>query len=173
MRKTISAVAASFALCVTTSAQAADTASCITQQEMDGIITYFLPRVLNQVEQKCSAVLPGDSYVRTSVPSLVTQFESRKQAAWPLAKSAFLKLGKSDGKEIAGMSDDVLRPLIDEMVSTRLSIPIKPSTCGDVNDLIEALSPLSPEQTVHLASTVMTVASRDGKTILPCPREED
>ncbi|WP_395394893.1 hypothetical protein WBP07_06120 [Novosphingobium sp. BL-8A] len=173
MRKIISAVAASFALCATTSAQAADTASCITQQELDGIVAYFLPRALNEVAQKCNAALPADSYVRTSMPSLVTQLENRKLAAWPMAKSAFLKMGQSEDKEIAGLSDAVLRPLIDEAVSTRLSIPIKPSTCGDVNDIIEALSPLSPEQIVHLASTVITVATRDGKTILPCPRRAD
>ncbi|TCM16469.1 hypothetical protein EDF56_10748 [Novosphingobium sp. PhB165] len=173
MRKIISAVAVSLALCATTTAQAADTASCITQQEMDGIITYFLPKVFDQVAQKCSSVLPADSYVRTSLPSLATQFENRKIAAWPMAKSAFLKLGQSEGKEIAGVSDDVLRPLIDEALSARMSIPIKPSTCGDVNDIMEALSPLSPEQTVHLASAIITVATRDGKAILPCPRRAD
>lgn len=171
MKKALSTFVAGVALCATVSAQAAETPSCLNSREVNGLVAYFLPKVLDQVTKSCSATLPADSYVRARMPRLLAQLEDAREAAWPMAKSAFFKFsGSGDAKEMAGLSDKALRPLVDEVMETKLSIPITPSTCGDVNDILDALAPLSAEQTVHLAATILDITARKDRKMPTCPR---
>ncbi|MDR2857226.1 MAG: hypothetical protein LBV50_05195 [Novosphingobium sp.] len=172
MKKALSTFAAGLALCATASARAAEAANCLNPQEMHGFVAYFLPKVLDEVSRNCTA-LPADSYVRTGMPHLAAQLQDARQAAWPMARSAFLKFAPpGDVKAIAGLSDDALRPLVDEVMASKMSISITPAACGDANDILEALAPLSAEQGVHLVATILTLAARGGsKMPTTCPRE--
>lgn len=172
MKRPLSRFAAGLALCSVAPVQAATPANCLNPQELHGLITYFLPEVIGEVTKNCGAHLPAESYLRTGLPQLASRLTENKAAAWPVARSAFLKLAEpKDVKELAGLSDKALRPLVDEVMAAKIAIPVNPRVCGDVNDISEALAPLSPDQTVHLLVTIFGAAARNDAKMRSCPRE--
>jgi hypothetical protein len=164
------AAAAAIALCSTSALQAAPKA-CVTSAEMHGMVAYFLPVVLDNVAKNCSAFTPASAYLRAGLPSLQVQLRQGREAAWPMAKSAFFKLGgQKDARTMASLSDDALRPLVDEMLSSKFSIAVDEAKCGEVNDIAEALAPLNAPETVHLIATILSTAARKDNKMSSCPR---
>ena len=172
MRKPVSTIVAAFTLCSTVSAQAAPSAPCITPPEMTGLIAYFLPDVIGEVSRNCSVHLSPDSYVRGPLTQMGTSLAQHKGEHWPTAKAAFLKMGTAkEAKEMASLPDEALRPLVDAAMASRMSIPVNAATCADVNDIAQALAPLSSEQTVDLLATIFNIAARKDNKLRSCPRE--
>lgn len=172
MTRILSTFVTALSLCATTSAQAAPPRQCLEAAEVRGLIAYFLPNVLTEVSRNCSAHLPADSYVRAGMPRLIGELTARKAQAWPVAKAAFLKLADGkDAKTMAALPDETLHPLVDAMMTQKISIPVTPSSCADVNDITEALAPLTGDQTIQLVATIMSVAARKDAKMPACPRE--
>jgi hypothetical protein len=172
MNKAASTFAAGLALCGMAPAQAAPAVQCLNTQERHGLIGYFLPEVIGEVSKNCSAHLPAGSYLRTRLPQVAAQLVEAKPQAWPVAKAAFLKMGDpKDSKQMASLPDEALRPLIDAVMASKMTIPVTPSTCAEVNDISEALAPLSPDQTVHLLATIFNAVARKDNKLRSCPRE--
>jgi hypothetical protein len=176
MKRSLFKLAASLALGSFVPVQAAVPASeasrCIEPREMEGLVAYFLPEVINEVSKNCSAHLPSDSYARTRLPHLAEQLTTAKAASWPVAKAAFLKMAKpEDAKTMGELPDEALRPMVDAVMVRQISIPVTAPVCGDVNDISEALAPLTAEQTVHLLSAILVAASRKDDKLRSCPRE--
>ena len=171
MRRTI-AVAGCLAMCLVNGPALAQPAPrCITEAEMHGLVAYFLPAVLDEVSRSCSSHLPESSYLRAGLPRLQESLNQNKEASWPLAKAAFFKISDSkDSKTMAGFSDKALRPLVDEILTQKMKINIDAPMCGEVNDIAEALAPLTPDQTVHLLATIFNTVARKDKTMRSCPR---
>jgi hypothetical protein len=174
MERTLSTIAAGLALCSLVPAQAATTSQCLNPQEMQGLVAYFLPDVLSQVTKNCAAYLPADSYLRTGLPRLASQLTANKPATWPVAKAAFFKLSDpKDIKDMGSLPDKALQPLVDAVIASKMSIPVTPSICGEVNDISEALAPLTGDQTVHLLATIFSAAARKDNQLRSCPRESN
>lgn len=172
MRRILTA-SASLALCFSGPAMAIEPlpAPCLTSAEMHGMVAYFLPNVLNEVGTGCAAHLPPGSYLRSGLGPLIAGLEAGRDAAWPAARAAFFKLAPTgDTKEIASISDRALRPLVDEMLAQKIKIPVNASTCGEINDIAEALAPLNGEQTIHLMASVLAAAARNDNKMRSCPR---
>lgn len=172
MNKPFSAAVAALALCATASAQAAPPVQCLDPAEMRGLIAYFLPDVIGEVSKNCAAHLPSGSYLRAGLPRLGAQLADAKPANWPVARAAFLKMsGPTDGKQMASLPDEALRPLVDAAIASKMTIPVSPSTCGEVNDITQALAPLSADQTVNLFATIFSAVARKDNKLRSCPRE--
>lgn len=164
---------AALALISTASAQAAPAPACIAPAEMRGMIGYFLPEVITEVTSNCAAHLPTDAYLRAGLPRLASQLSDAKTRNWPIAKAAFLKMsrGSADEKRFASLSDKALRPIVDAAMSEKMKISISPASCGEVNDITEALAPLNAEQTVNLLATILSAVARKDSKMRSCPRE--
>jgi hypothetical protein len=140
---------------------------------MNGLVAYFLPSVLAEISTQCAPHLPEESYLKQGFRGLVDTLEQEKEANWPLAKAAFFKV--ADGKDIREMkklSDRSLRPLVDDLLASRLGgeLAVKPKDCSEINDIVESLAPLSPSQTVHFVATVFNAVARGDKQLRSCPR---
>lgn len=176
MRTTMYRIAAVLALASSGSLLAAPVEPparpCINNAEMHGAVAYFLPNVLAELSGKCAAAAPEASYFRTVLPRLIGRLQSGRDAAWPQAKAAFLKFSSEGGKTpvFANLPDEALRPIVDQAVTQEISIKMGPSACGEAGDVLEALSPLDPDQAVHLVATILNVAARGDKSMRSCPR---
>ena len=172
MTKALSALLAGLALCASTSGQAAAaTPACITAAEMHGLVAYVLPDVLAQATNQCSAYLPPDSYLESGLPKLSAELVEGRTAAWPAAKSAFLKFGNpSESKDAANLPDEALRPLVDATISAKFNFAVNAAACADANDIAEALAPLSADASVHLIATIFNTVARKDNTMRSCPR---
>ena len=173
MKRMAVGAAAAVALIGSTSARAA-TPTCVTPAEMNGLVTYFLPQVIDRVVETCGPHLSATSYLRTGLGARATELRQQADAAWPLARSGFIKIGSDgdDARDIAAMPDAALRSVVDDSFVETLGIDIKPDTCAEVNDISEALAPLSTAQTVHLIAVTLTAAARGDKQMASCPRSE-
>lgn len=165
--------AAVLALISSGQAQAATTANCITRPEMQGLVAYFLPSVLNSTITSCGAALPAQSYLVAKGPALVAQLEAGKDSAWPAAKAAFMKMsGEGQGKDNAllqKLPDEALRPLIESIIETELLPSIKPGTCQDIDRVAATLEPLPATNTVTMVAELLSIGARKDGKFSSCP----
>jgi hypothetical protein len=146
--------------------------ACITPAEMRGGIAYFLPPVIAEVQDRCKAHLGSESYLLTRAGDISTRLAASKLQHWPLARTVFLKMGdQSDSAKLAKMPDEALRPLVDSMLGALLTIKVSSTTCGEINDITEALAPLDADQTVNLIATVFSTVARKDRKVRSCPRD--
>jgi hypothetical protein len=144
---------------------------CLTSAELRGMVGYFLPNVLNEVATGCAAHLPAGSFLRNGMAPLMDGLAQGREAAWPAARSAFFKLSPAgETKEMASLSDKALRPLVDELLTQKMRIPVNAAICGEVNDIAEALAPLDSAQTVRLFAAILAAAGRNDSKLRSCPR---
>ncbi|MBN8841834.1 MAG: hypothetical protein J0H88_01200, partial [Sphingomonadales bacterium] len=112
MKRITMGIAAVAALVGTSSQAAAQ--SCITSAEMNGLVTYFLPQVVDKVIETCGAHVPPDSYLRTRLGGRADELRQSADTVWPLARAAFLKIGggkeAKDAQMMSELPDEALRP---------------------------------------------------------------
>lgn len=173
MKRIVLSVAAGAAALAGPSAQAA-TKPCLTPAEMNGLVAYFLPQVIDGVVETCRPHLPAGSYLLTGLDTRVAELRGNADAVWPLARAGFIKIGSGknpeDGAAMLDMSDDELRATIDTGFVETLGIELKPGECADVNDISETLAPLSADQMVAFVAATFAAVSRGGKGVASCPR---
>ena len=69
-------------------AQAQTARSCISREEMRGLVAYLLPTLLDSTISTCKAHLPGDSYLIARAPTLLSRLNEGKDKAWPRPRQA-------------------------------------------------------------------------------------
>ncbi len=175
MKRIVLGVAAAAATLAGPAAQAA-TKTCLTPAEMNGLVTYFLPQVIDGVVETCSPHLPEDSYLRTGLTVRADELRGRADAVWPLARAGFIKIGSGknpgDAAAMLALSDNELREKIDVGFVETLGIDLKPGGCADVNDISETLASLSAAQMVEFVAVTFAAVSRGDKRMASCPRAQ-
>lgn len=167
-------IGAALALCASTQAQAAASKTCLSNGEVEGLVGYVLPSVLDKVAGSCAAHVSRKGYMATRLPDLIDTIAAGRDAAWPQARAAFMKFGGANDKEaaaaFAALSDDALRQIVDETFAEKLGMKVPPSACLDVEEVLETLEPLPAGNAVRLVTAVMMMAGRSDKSIPACPR---
>jgi len=162
MRKVAHAITAFLAL-APGMANAAEP-QCLTQSEFSMLVGYALPSVISAAEKRCTPTLAPDAFLSTSGSNLVARYATRKEASWPGAKAAFVKLSASrDDKASAifrDMSDDTLREVLDTMLLGMVSQEIPLDDCGMIDKYLSLLAPLPPENTADLIGLTIGLVSK-------------
>lgn len=174
MRSLVFRTAGILALAASAQVQAAqvqNAATCLQPAEMRGLVAYFLPTVLDSTIKTCSAHLHADAFLRTKAPQLVTTLSADKDAAWPMAKAAFIKISGSDKSDstMEKMPEEVLRPFIEAAIATEVAPSIKAKDCKDVDRIAATLEPLPPANLVMLVTEILNVAARGDRKMASCP----
>jgi len=150
---------------------------CLSASEFSSLAGYALPNVISGTSQRCSATLSADAFLRKSGGSLATRYAERKQASWPGAKAAFLKLSaaKDDdaGRLLRSLPDPSLQQMIDAVMEGMVSQQIPVERCATIDRLVRLLAPLPPENTAELIALAVGLGARSGKarlgSISVCP----
>jgi hypothetical protein len=160
--------AALFVTCGTQAAQAAQAQQCLTRPEVNGMVAYFLPSLLDTTIKTCSAQAADHSFLRTRAPQLVGELNGGRDAAWPMARAAFMKFAGDDGGEIGKMSDAVVKPFIEEAINGMVAQKITTRNCSDVDRVLTPLAPLPAANVVDLLTELLMVAARGDKKMPTC-----
>lgn len=145
-------------------------APCISEEEMTGLVGFALPAVLDGAKNRCKPHLASTGYFATRGAEFIERYAARKDANWPMAKSAFLKFGGNQDDKMSAMltklPDDAVKPFVEAMVGEMVGSEIKPSQCKAIERGIRLLAPLPPENTAELVSFVFSMSSdaKKGKT---------
>ncbi len=176
MRPPIFRAAGVLALLASAQAQAAEAkvgANCLNPEEIHGMVAFFLPGIVNTTIQTCAAHLPADAFLRAKGPALLEGLNAGKDAAWPMAKTAFGKFGdKGQADKVLGeMPDELLRPFVEAAVTAELAPEIDPKNCNDVNRIAATLEPLPAQNFVALIAEIMGLVTRGERKLMACPTD--
>ena len=147
-------------------AQAAEP-TCLTSSEFTALSTYSLPSLIRGTAERCATVLPASAFLRSDGEKLAQRYSVRRDSAWPGAKAAFLKIGMAKSPEAAlifgKMSDDSLKPMVDELVAGMVGQQLPADRCKPVDRALMLLSPLPAENTAELIGLAAGIGARGGK----------
>ncbi len=171
--KTLFRCAGLLALASSAQLSAAQTAQCLTEPEMRGLITYGLPALADAVVKQCGPQLSQQSFLNTRGPRLVADLRIGQNAAWPAARDALVKMGSRKGNDFdlfSSMPESVAGPLLETVLQERLVADIKPQNCKDIDRVLTTLAPLPSSNFVDLVTEAAIIAARDNKNMPSCPR---
>ena len=165
----LAAIAVTVSGVVSTSARAEPAKPCLHAQEIKGFVGYVLPDIVGIVVTRCGPALRADGYINTRGSLLAQRLAVGKEAAWPMARQAFGKLGgEFKGQARAGLSDRTIRSLIDNEMVTKLAADLPLAMCGDIEAIAAPLDPLPAANTVEFLSAIFGVAGRKGSDMRAC-----
>lgn len=159
-----SALALACVLAVTPGLANATQTACLTQAEFSSLAGYALPSVISGTSKRCEASLADDAFLRASGSQLVERYASRKEAAWPGAKAAFIKLSESREDETVAifrkMPDSTLQEVVDIMLEGMIGQEIPLEKCDTIDSFLRLLAPLPPENTADLIGLTVGLVSK-------------
>lgn len=139
-------------------------APCLSENEVTALVGYALPSVIDGTMKSCRPHLSTDGYFATRGSEFVGRYAARKNANWPLAKSAFLKLGAGRDDKMADtigkLPDEAVQPFVEGMVSEMVGSEIKPDQCTAIERGVRLLAPLPPENTAELVSFILVLSNQ-------------
>ena len=149
---------------------------CLTASEFTSLATYALPSVITGTVQRCDAALAPGAFLKTDGAGLAIRYGAAKEAAWPGAKAAFLKLaGGNDpgaGNLVKGLPDPSMQQIVDTAIAAKVADALPVERCGTVNQLLQLLAPLPPESTAGVIALAVGLGTKSGRKIGPiavCP----
>jgi len=148
---------------------------CLTAPEFTALATYALPSVITGTVQRCAPTLPSDAFLATDGAGLAARYAGAKDAAWPAAKAAFLKLAGANpggGGLMKGLSENSMQQIVDTAIAAKITDALPAERCGTVNRLVQLLSPLPPESTAGVIALAVGLGTRSGRKLGPiavCP----
>ena len=161
MRTTLISMTAAACLLVNSTAQAAETKSCIPEENAEALIIYMLPGAIKTAQKKCSPVLPVEASLLQSDSDQFQKYVIASDAAWDDAKEAISSMAGSDLPE--GLDVNLMKPLLDGLMTAMLADEIKPKHCENINQVYELLEPLPAENLGGLTLMLAKLGSKDDK----------
>lgn len=147
-------------------AQAIAAEQCLTPVEAQSMMNAFMPDLLDGVIKQCAPSVPKAGFFAKSGEALVARYRAVGDKSWPAAKKVFLKMAGGDKSmtTLSALPDDMIKALVSVGISTSIAGDIKPQDCGAVERIVEALSPLPPENTSTLVGVFIEMdANKKGK----------
>lgn len=159
---TIRTVVTALALIASTSAAAATT-PCLTQPEATAVAAFAMPSLLEEVARTCRPHLAADGFLAIGGPAMIGRYAAGKDAAWPLAKAAFLKIGAQRDPGMARLAsalpDSAVKPMVEGLIGKTAAQSIKPADCATVETVASLVDPLPSENATQLLGLLASLAS--------------
>ena len=167
--KAIFAISALAALTVGGEAQAAPRLPDMSGDEAAALAVYAVPDLIVATKQTCAARLSPDGFLARHGDSLSQRYASQQNAVWPQARSALFKFaaGKAGDqlKPFTTLPDNAIRPIADALIQQELAQKIHPSSCRNIERLVQAISPLDPQDAGTILSVLFDFASASDKLV--------
>ncbi|SNS06511.1 hypothetical protein SAMN06295912_101119 [Sphingomonas laterariae] len=132
--------------------------ACITRPQLEGLITYALPSLIEGVAKKCAGSLAESSFLRRSAPALAERYRLDSDRHWPMARAAVTSMA---GTDISSLGETTEKAMVTSIVGVAIAESIKPSDCGSVDEAVELLSPLPAANLGKLTAMLAILGSKD------------
>lgn len=165
MRHGIGAVIALWLGLASVTAQAAETPSCLTEDEAKSFIVALLPDLADGLAKKCEPFLPESATLRAGLQSLRDRYRPAAEQAWPQAIPVFGKIGGGHQPAV----DPKLLPMVSAMIVDGLAHDVKPEQCVQYDGIFKALAPLPPGNIADLFVAILELSGKGGKSFAICP----
>lgn len=143
------------------SAQAAQSAACLTPDQAQSIAVAALPDALASARKACLPHLAATSSLTRSSTRITQIYQPAAEKAWPGAARAFLT---TVDLPLPPEADPAfVRPLLTTVITSMIEQEIKPTDCSAVDEFYGALEPLPPENIGKLLVAIMKMESASKK----------
>lgn len=141
---------------------------CLSPTEFSSLAGYALPSAISGTTKRCGPSLGASSFIASKGADLATRYATLKEASWPAARAAFIKLSAQKGDAnmvLRTLPDAPLQGMLDAIFEGMVSQEIPLEKCGTIDTLLRLLSPLPPENTAELVALAvgLTSATKPGK----------
>lgn len=137
--------------------------ACLQPKEAENLVVFILPSLLDGMARKCAPLLPSGAMLTRSGASLAQRYRPDADAAWPSARSAFVKIAGQD-KSMGFLSDEVLRGVVEEASTAAIVADFKAKDCTMVDRFVDALSPLPARNMGKLVALLLEVGAGEAKS---------
>ena len=139
---------------------------CLTAREFTDLSSYALPSIITGTAERCSAALGAGAFLKRDGRALASRYSAAKPAAWPGAKSAFIKLSGGANSDAANlfknMPDNKLQPMVDALVEGMIAQQVPAERCRTIDTAVRLLAPLPPQNTAELIALAVGLGSASG-----------
>jgi hypothetical protein len=171
LSKPVFRACAVLALVSSTQLEAAQAQSCMTRNELRGMVAYMLPIFGSALIERCRSRLPANAYLTTRGPKLISALEAGQDAAWPAASAAIAKIGgtdKSAAKMLDAMPPEAVKPMVESMIQTRFIADIKARDCQDADNIMRTMEPLPVGNVIDLITEILVIGARNDRELTVC-----
>ena len=175
MTRTAFRLAATLALLSTgqlSAAKPAPAPACMTPTELRGMVAYVMPSAMSALIDRCRPGLPAGASLLSRGAQLVTEFETGRAAAFPLARTAFAKFSDNGDKDTTAimltLPDATFRPIVDAALSTKLIGSIAVKDCADIDRVFATIAPLPAGNFIDFLTQIVTIGARNDKKMTVC-----
>lgn len=147
------------ALTAATAARAAE--PCLTENEMNQLLLFALPEVLDGASSACKPTLGAGSFLVQDNGALIGRYREAQGPAWPVAREAMMKIPGFTGedhkmqKTMRSLPDDAIKPMISGIVRQMVAQGVKPADCATIDQAARLLAPLPAENMAGLFTLIV------------------
>ena len=142
--------------------------------EASALAVYAMPGFIAAARQTCADVLSPNGFLAMQGPGLAQRYAAEQNAAWPVARSALLRIATTkapnQAKTFATLPDNAIRPLADALIQQELAAQIHPHSCRNIQRLAEAISPLDPIDASRVLGVLFDIAATSDKFVASLER---
>lgn len=142
------------------SAQTSAASACLSRQSAADMAVVLLPGFINTFTTICSASLPPAAFLKQ--PAAVELRTRLNEAAATRTASAAQALRRMSGNQQfpPSVSDKTLIDLMVQLLPGEVlkAKKVNAQSCGDMDQLIGAISPMSPDQIGQFAVAMMSIS---------------
>lgn len=149
-----------FAATAAPAAKATDQTPCMTRPQLEALITYALPSVIEGVTEKCAGTLSADTYLRRSSAALAARYRVDSDRQWPLVRSA---MNAMIGPKLGDVGESVQKTLVSTVAGAAIVDSIATKDCGTINEVVELLSPLPSANVGRLTALLAVLGMKNDK----------
>ena len=164
---------AALALSTTTVTPQKEPTPCLQKAEALALFNAMIPAFIEAATTRCSSVLPPQAFLRTGAIAYAERLRQESMLEPGALLSALSKVG---GKDMPpGISDKTVVMLTNDIAKGLLAQQIRDKSCGGIDEIIEAVSPLSAKNFTMLFSGIISVAPETSPSddFRICPAETD
>jgi hypothetical protein len=137
--------------------------------EAAALAVYSVPDLIAATKQTCAGRLSPNGFLAMRGDLLAQRYAGQQNAVWPQARAALFKFAATKaGDQLKGFTtlpDNAIRPLADALIQQEVALKVRPSSCRNVERLMEAVSPLEPQQAGTILSVLFDFASASDKLV--------
>ncbi len=137
--------------------------------EASALAVYAMPGFIAAARQTCASELSPNGFLAMQGPGLARRYAAEQNAAWPVARSALLRIAGAKApdqvKTFAALPDNAIRPLADALIQQELAARIHPRSCRNIERMAEAISPLDPRDASRILGVLFDIASASDKLV--------
>lgn len=142
---------------------------CVQREGARDTVIVMAPHLLDAVATKCRPHLPADAFLSARSAELVARMKTEAAGRAPSAAAAIRAIA---GDKVPELPDpDALVILGGAFGGAAVAKELKPESCGEMSNLVEALAPLPTENLGRAIVSLLILSNAGGKGGAPaiCP----